>query len=412
MKIIVTGASGMIGSRLVRDRIEAGDEVEAWTRSAETTAPTLPARCQVRHWDPTEVDPQSLAGADAIVHLAGESVVGGRWSPARKKALETSRIDSSRAIIRAIAALPPQRRPKTLLSASAIGFYGNRADEPLSETSGPGQGFMPNLCRAWEETCAEAKQYGVRWVALRIGLVLAPEGGLLGNILPLFRAGLGGRIGSGKQWMSWIHVDDVVGLLGYALTHKEMQGAVNGSAPHPVRNTEFTRALGRELHRPALIPVPAFALNLALGEMSEIMMGSQKLVPKVAADSGFSFRYPELAPALAEVCAHDAHELLFEQKIDAPVEKAFSFFADASNLEKITPPFLNFSITRAPEGLLAQGAHIEYKLRLHGLPVRWRTRIDQWEPPHRFVDLQERGPYALWHHTPRIGTPGRRHPRS
>lgn len=399
MRIAITGATGLIGRELARQLSEAGHHVEAWTRSPENARGLFPSDVQVCAWDPSGVPRAQLSGLHAIIHLAGESVAGGRWTDARKTALERSRIESSRSIIEAIAALPRQERPAALLSASAIGFYGDRADEELTEEASPGKGFMPDLCAEWERRILAASDLGVRTACLRVGVVLAPDGGMLGPVLPLFRCGLGGRIGSGQQWMSWIHVEDVARLFVHALENPDISGPINAVAPNPVRNTTFTKVLAKTVGRPALLPAPKFALRLAVGEMAEIMTGSQRVLPAAAAAAGFEFRFPTLAEALDPICAVEDHVLRYEQRIPLPLDETFAFFADPRNLERITPPFLNFAITSLPEGQLEADSIIRYKLRLHGVPIHWRTRIDRWDPPHAFVDIQERGPYRLWHHT-------------
>ncbi len=407
MKIIMTGATGLVGRALTRALLASGHEVEAWTRSTEKASFVLPARCSIFQWDPMVVDPARLAGADAVIHLAGENIAGGRWTARRKKALESSRIDSARALVNAMASLPAELRPKHFLSASAIGLYGDRGDEKLHEEVAPGEGFMPRLCADWEAAAFEAESLGIRTAALRIGIVLDRHDGMLPTVLPLFRLGLAGRIGSGRQWMSWIHIDDVVGLFLHVLQREDIRGAVNAAAPNPVRNAEFTRVLAATLGRPAFLPAPAFALRIAVGEMAAVMTASQRLVVSVAERTGFSFRHPTLADALAQLCSEDAHLLITERYVDVPLERAFEFFSDAQNLEKITPPFLRFAITSPPDGPLRKGSRIAYKIRLHGVPIRWRTMIDQWNPPHDFVDRQEKGPYDLWHHTHELERCGR-----
>jgi ligand-binding SRPBCC domain-containing protein len=218
-------------------------------------------------------------------------------------------------------------------------------------------------------------------------------------MLPIFRLGLGGRVGSGRQWMSWIHLDDVVALFREAVEREAYHGAVNAVAPEPARNEEFTRVLARSLGRPAVLPVPAAALALAFGEMSQVLLASQRVIPSAASELGFRHRYASLSDALAAIRAHPDHERVFEQIVPVPLEQAFAFFSDARNLERITPDFLRFAVTRMSTPELGAGTTIDYRLRLHGLPVSWRSRIEEWSPPHRFVDVQVRGPYASWHHT-------------
>jgi hypothetical protein len=231
------------------------------------------------------------------VNLAGESIAGGRWTDERKAAIRASRVEGTHAIVDAIAAA--SSRPKVLVSASAVGWYGPRDDEELDETAPAGEGFLASVCRAWEAAALGAAAHGVRTVALRIGVVLGPNGGALGRMLVPFRACLGGRLGSGRQWMSWVHRDDVVGLVLATLASDAYAGPVNATAPTPVRNRDFTAALARAVHRPALLPVPGVALRLALGEMADMLLTGQRVVPKVATGAGYEFRHPDLAVAIA-----------------------------------------------------------------------------------------------------------------
>jgi len=295
MRVLVTGGTGLIGARLVRRLTAEGHMVTVVSRE--------PGRVPFRavSWD--EID-DVIGEIDGIVNFAGEPIADGRWTAARKAAFRSSRIEGTRAIVRAIAGA--ERRPSVLVNASATGYYGDRGDEELDETSGPGMDrFTVSLCVAWEAEASKAEALGLRVVRLRTGVVLAPDGGAMGKMLIPFRACLGGTLGSGRQWMPWIHVDDVVGMTIAALGSDEWQGAVNATAPNPERNADFTRILARVVQRPAVLPVPAFALRLALGEMATILLDSQRVLPSVAMSRGYEFRYPQLAPAL-ETCAWPA----------------------------------------------------------------------------------------------------------
>lgn len=400
MNVLVTGGTGFIGKALVRRLIEAGHRVTVLSRDPQRAAKSLPVRCRTAGWTSSrELDPQVLAGADAVIHLAGEGVADRRWNEARKRAIHDSRVLGTRTLVKALAKLPSSQRPATLLSASAIGVYGDRGDEILDETSAPGSGFLAEVCRDWEDEIFAARELGLRTVAVRIGIVLGNGGGALQQMLPLFRLGVGGRVGSGNQWMSWIHLDDLVGLFEYALTHEQVSGTLNGTAPRPVTNADFTADLARAVQRPALIPVPAVALQLALGEMSTIVLASQRVLPRGTEQSGFQFRHPLLAPALATICADDFEVLEREQWLPQPIEAVFPFFADARNLEQITPPFLHFEVQKVEPREVRDGTLIDYRLRLHGFPVSWQSRIEEFVPGLKFVDTQTRGPYSLWHHT-------------
>jgi ligand-binding SRPBCC domain-containing protein len=255
------------------------------------------------------------------------------------------------------------------------------------------------VCRDWEQAVFQAQAFGVRTVAVRVGVVLGRDGGAPARLLPLFRLGLGGRVGSGRQWFSWIHLQDLVGILRHVLEHPEAAGPINGVAAEPVTNAVFTAALGRALHRPALFPVPAAVLRVVFGEMSAVLLASQRVHPRAVQRLGFAFRYPTVGSALEDLCADVSHELFVEQRLARPPDEVFPFFSDPANLEQITPTFLRFRVRGTTTAQIGSGTLINYTLRLHGVPLRWQSRIESWAPPRAFVDTQTRGPYALWHHT-------------
>jgi uncharacterized protein (TIGR01777 family) len=401
MNVAITGATGFVGRRLAEQLLAAGHGVVALTRDRERAVPVVPARCRVVTWDPERGTLESgvLEGVDAVVNLAGAGVADGRWTTRRKESIRRSRVEGTRALVGAIAALPAERRPRVLLSASAIGYYGDRGDAVLTERSEPGSGFLAEVCQAWEREALVAEGHGVRTVLIRIGIVLGRGGGALARMLPPFRLGLGGRVGSGRQWMSWIHLDDLVALMVVALEHDDVHGAVNGVAPHPVTNAEFAQTLARTLGRPALLPVPSLALSIALGEMAGVLLEGQRVRPEVAETRGFRFHHPDLAGALVDVTGDPSTTLEMEQWVPQPPEEVFPFFADAHNLERITPPFLKFRILGVSTPTLQTGSRIDYQLSLHGVPVRWQSLIEDWQPNRAFVDTQTRGPYQRWHHT-------------
>jgi len=296
VKIAITGASGFIGRRLLKTLAQSGHELLALSRHAGTN---LPNGVALSVWDPAagEPPPDALRGADAIVHLAGENVAQ-RWTDAAKRRIRESRVAGTRNLVAALAGLP--RKPAALVCASAVGYYGSRGDETLTEESAPGADFLARACVDWEQEARAAESLGIRVARLRIGVVLDSRGGALKKMLPAFRLGVGGRLGAGRQWMPWIHLADLAALVQFAL-ERPVHGAVNAVAPQPVTNAGFTRELGRAIHRPAILPAPAFALRLALGEMSEILLGSQRALPKAAEAAGFRFRFPEIGPAFADL---------------------------------------------------------------------------------------------------------------
>lgn len=300
MQIFVTGATGFVGQALVRRLLTDGHSVSAWVRAKAKAAEVLGPRVELVDANGgDDAMTQAIARADAIVNLAGEPVVGGRWTAARKKSLWDSRVETTRAITRAIVANAQQApRPRVLVSGSAIGYYGDTGDRVVDEDSRRGAGFLADLCVAWEEEARAAAGFDTRVSLIRTGLVLGKQGGLLGTLLPLFRVGLGGKLGDGKQWTPWIHLEDEIGLIVAALTGPAWTGPVNGVAPNPVTNYEFTKTLGRTLHRPTIVPAPAFGLKLVFGEAASAMLGGQRAVPKRALDLGYTFKFPELDGAL------------------------------------------------------------------------------------------------------------------
>ncbi len=298
-RVLLSGATGLIGGRLTGSLTADGVAVRALSRRPERAGEQDSRGVENVGWDGLRVSAELLAGCDAVVHLSGEPVFGGRLSPARRRQILTSRVESTRSFVEALAALAPEARPEVFAVASAVGYYGSRGDEPLDEGAASGDGFLAEVCRQWEEAARAAQAHGTRVVSLRFGIVLAREGGALALMALPFRLGLGGRLGDGRQWVPWVHVDDAVGLIRAALRDPAYRGPVNVVAPQPVRNAELTSALGRVLRRPTLLPVPSAALRLALGELSDELLGSRRVVPGVASERGFDFRYTELEAALA-----------------------------------------------------------------------------------------------------------------
>jgi uncharacterized protein len=295
MKITLTGASGFVGSRVLAKLLADGHQAHVLGRKRD---PALPAGVAFSQWDATaEPDPASISDADAIIHLAGEPV-GQRWTAEVKTRIRDSRGRGTTLLVSALRKL--SRRPAVLVAASAIGIYGSRGDEVLTETSPAGQGFLAEVVRHWEAAALSAESAGIRVACLRLGVVLG-KGGALAKMLPPFRLGIGGRIGSGHQWMSWIHLEDVVRMIVFALENAGLHGAVNTTAPNPVTNRQFTEDLASALHRPAIFPIPELALKLMFGEMSSVLLASQRVLPKAANAAGFRFQYPDLRPALVQI---------------------------------------------------------------------------------------------------------------
>ncbi len=296
MSVVVTGATGFIGRALVA-RLP---HPIVLSRHLDRARRRLPG-ARILAWEPGRVLPPAAAleGARAVIHLAGEPIAQGRWSPAKKRRIRDSRIDRTRQLVAGLARL--DHRPEVLVSASAIGYYGDRGEEELAEDAPAGSGFLAELCRDWESEARAAEAFGVRVVTLRIGIVLAPGGGALARMLPIFRWGLGGRMGTGRQWMSWIHREDLVEILLAAIGDPTLHGAVNAVSPHPVTHAEFTAVLARVLRRPAILPIPGRVLRWMLGELGDALLASQRVRPAELESRGFSFAHPRLEDALRAI---------------------------------------------------------------------------------------------------------------
>jgi len=296
VRILVSGSSGLVGSALRPALAAAGDEVGRLVRPGTNAGPLdVP-------WDPAahRIDAAQLERFDAVIHLAGENIAAGRWNDARKEAIRRSRVDGTLLLTRALAKL--RNPPATFVSASAIGYYGDRGDEVLQETSQRGRGFLPAVCVAWESAAEPAEAAGLRVVHHRFGVILSQDGGALARMLLPFRLGLGGPVGDGRQYMSWITLDDAVGAIRHTLDSTSIAGPVNTVSPSPVSNRDFGRTLGRVLRRPAIAALPAFAARLAFGEMADaLLLASTRVVPGVLQATGYTYRHPELEMALRHV---------------------------------------------------------------------------------------------------------------
>ncbi len=292
MKILVTGSTGLLGSELVPLLLEKGNSVTRVTRSRSGSSE------DTAYWDPSrgEIESDKLEGHDAVVHLAGENVAG-RWTEEKKTEIESSRVIGTGLLAESLAGL--DSRPGVIVAASGIGYYGDRGDQVLTEDSGPGEGFLAEVCVKWEDALEPACKAGIRVVNVRIGMVLSSEGGGLEKMLLPFKLGLGGRLGSGEQYWSWISIDDVVGAIYHSIITESLSGPVNLVAPNPVTNKEFTETLGSVLGRPTVLPLPSFAARGIFGEMAdELMLASTRVKPKKLLESGYEFRYPDLTGAL------------------------------------------------------------------------------------------------------------------
>jgi uncharacterized protein (TIGR01777 family) len=302
MRILISGSTGFLGTALIESLEREGHTILRLARPDAGSKQTRSATSQTIQWDPVggALDAAGAEGADALVHLAGASIAEGRWNDSRKNLLRTSRIDATRHLMGALSKL--QRPPQVIAASSAVGFYGNRGDELLTETAGPGNDFLAHLCRGWEAETARGAEFGARVVMLRFGIVLAAHGGALPRMALPFKLGAGGKLGSGRQWMSWLTLAEAVGMIRFALTNAALTGPTNAVTPNPLQNAEFTRILAKTLHRPALFPAPGFALRIMLGEMADaLLLASQRVKPSRLEQAGYQFAEPDLAPALAAI---------------------------------------------------------------------------------------------------------------
>lgn len=298
MKIGITGARGLIGTALVALLNEHGNEAVAFTRNPDSSIPGVD---EVRQFSPATAEETDVSGLDALVHLAGEPVLG-LWTSDKKNEIRASRVDGTEGLVRAVKQC--ENSPRILVTASGTGFYGDRGDEILTESSDCGSGFLAEVSRDWESAAMEAEELGIRVVRGRIGMVLGKGGGAAPLLQRLFRLCLGGRLGSGKQWMPWVQVDDVAKMFLYAIENEDLQGAVNFCSPNPVRNSDFTKVIARQIKRPAIAWVPAPLLKLVLGEMSEMLLFSERVDPVVLKKDGFIWQYEELEDAIRDAMAN------------------------------------------------------------------------------------------------------------
>lgn len=410
MHVLLTGATGFLGRPLVLRLMRDGHELTAWVRDEGAARDALGPEVALVPVG----DPESVRAADAIVNLAGAPIAGKRWTAKRKRELTSSRLDTTRAIVAAL----DSRKRRVLVSASASGYYGDRGDARLAETALPGEGFAAELCQQWELAAREANAT----VAIaRFGIVLGREGGALAKLLPLARAGLAGPIAGGAQWVPWVHLDDAVEAIVHLLAHPVP--VANVVSPAPVRQRDFATAIAHAVHRPAIAPAPRLAMRAILGESASVLTASQRVMPDALLAAGFRFRFASLDAALADIvraptvefqrltelpdadytrARRPRYQLIARSELAAPIEQVFPFFAAAENLQLLTPPAMRFHIeSPRPIAMRAQ-AVIDYSLAILGVPAKWRTVIEKWQPPKGdealFVDAQTRGPYRAWWH--------------
>ena len=402
MKILITGATGLVGTKLVETLILQGhDDIRILSTNKKRASKSIPFPVDIKKWNPlnSEIEENSLDDVDIIFHLAGESVADGRWSQERKERILKSRTLGTQILLNEIR--KSNTTPTKFISSSAVGIYGNTHDRLITTESKLGEGFLAEVCKQWEGNLYEHNIDGMIAHVMRTGIVLSLDGGALTKMLPPFKMGAGGRLGSGKQYMSWIHIDDLVNAFIYLMENECRSFAYNGVAPTPVTNTEFTKVLGRVLKRPTISPVPSFMLKLLFGEMSDILLEGQNVVPNNLIKDGLKFKFEKLDDALENILQFDNKgEVQFKryQWVNESTDKVFSFFSEAKNLESITPSYLNFKIEAMSTAKIEAGSLIDYKLKIHGFPAKWKSKISKFEEGKSFIDEQVSGPYKKWVH--------------
>ena len=402
-KVLLTGATGLVGTALGPELVKHGYKVLAVCRKPQRTDGMLsfPAELVKLEEDGTLPD-GCLKDVDAVINLAGEPIAGNRWTPAIKERIRTSRVHLASDIAAKVSQLPEaERRSLVVVGASATGFYGDRPNEDLTEDSPRGQGFLADVCDSWEEALKVSED--CRKVLLRIGVVLSKKGGALKEMMPLYAGRIGAALGSGRQHLPWIHIDDLVELILASLDPaKKMEGVYNAVAPNPSTFNDLHRHLAERVGGFKWLKVPALVTKIFLGEMSSMLLASLKVHPKRTLDTGFEFQFPDLKSALNAVFGDYKGKgtlyLTTDQWLPATKDEVWEFYSEAKNLERITPDFLGFKILGMDTPTIQKGSHIDYRISLRGLPLRWRTLIESWEPKRRFVDTQLKGPYQLWHH--------------
>lgn len=399
MKILVTGATGLVGYKLCKKLLFLGHDLVVIGRENEKNFKlrfTLP--CEYFPWE--NLDNSTLPKVDGVIHLAGDPLAEGRWTREKKEKILNSRIDTTTKLVDYF--IKNNIFPGYFISASAIGFYGSKESHVLTEDCPQGNDFLADVCFQWEKASQKIKDH-TRLINLRIGVVLDNQEGFLKPMQKLFSLGLGAKVGKGNQYLSWIHIEDLINQIIYLTENKNAFGAYNAVAPNPVTNSEFTDLYSKQLNVNKFLPAPASILKLILGEKSQLALMSQNVSSKKIESLGFKFKYTNLTAALSDLYQwqSNSREVLFkvDQWIPLQQSEVFPFFSDAKNLELITPPWLNFKILKISSREIKTGTLIDYSLKLHGFPINWRTEILNWEPNSKFSDTQLKGPYKKWHHT-------------
>lgn len=397
MKILMTGATGLVGRALGKELSALGHELTVISRTAQSAKENLNFQAHIVEGDLSQGSVQLTGSYDGVIHLMGESLMG-RWTNDKKHSILNSRETATLNLIESL----KSTQLKFFISASAIGIYGERGEDRLTESSLPGAetDFLVEVCAKWE--AAAQRALASRVILARIGMIVHPYEGALTQMKFPFKAGVGGVIGDGQQIMSWIDYRDLVQAFIHFVQNENSQGVYNLTSPQAVSNREFSQSLAHSLQRPLTLPIPKIMLKTIFGEMAQVMIASQNVYPERLLAEGFKFSYSSISESLQD-CLKDqagSSEVMYaEQFVPHSIDKLFSFFSSEKNLEEITPKLLNFKVLQMSTEKIEEGSLIDYRLKIRGVPAKWRTRIESWNPPYQFVDNQLSGPYKRWHHT-------------
>lgn len=402
MRILMTGATGFLGTELAEELVRRGHVLVVATRNPRIYPHFLlsyPARLVKWPLDPKELA-TVLSSIDACIHLAGEPIAAKRWSAEQKAKIYETRVMGTRELVSHLTKAP---NLKVFLSASGIGYYGNCKDEAVTEAEGHGADFLAEVCRDWEDEAQSLQRKDVRVCQLRTGAVLGRNQGFLAELEPLFRVGLAGTLGSGRQYISWIHIKDWVRACVFALENSEVSGGINLTAPEPVTNHSFTRVMGKRFQQKMFLPTPGFAVRIAMGELATLALKGQKVLPKKLQDAGFQFRFSNLTDALNDLYSDPPysvpkHRLVFRQWLPAPIQNVFAYVTDGANLPTLMPQKLRTQWQGQNTEKPQQGSLLKWQLRWKGIPIGWQSQISEWRPVSEVASEMVQGPFRSFHH--------------